>query len=202
MRQSFWILCLGAWLAWNAAACGGAAPKAAAAPKAPPELDALHYMPLNDNFVFAYETSSEDTAERGVLMIHVHKPREGMVELGTGNRIQRLEVKPDGIRHATGGYLLKSPLRPGQHWKGQFGDVSVITSNRAIQVAAGKFSACLETLEQATIPVPKKVRTVFCPNVGIVLLEAEGLANGSYTHESASLRSYGPAVDLNLGAPP
>src|SRR5690348_7155311 len=98
MRSSFSIFCACAWLACSLAGCGGRAAKAPAAPPKAPVLDALHYMPLTDGFVFAYETRSEDTSERGVLMIRVHKPRAGFVELGSGNRIQRLELKADGIR--------------------------------------------------------------------------------------------------------
>jgi hypothetical protein len=159
-------------------------------------------MPLAHDTVYAYDTKSEDSGETGVLMLRVRRPREGTAELGAGSRVQRLDLGSDGIRHATGGFLLKSPLSVGSTWKGQFGQVSVSAVDQTIHVPAGKFTGCLETVEQVSSPAPKKVRTVFCPDVGIVLLEAEGMTNGNYTREQASLRSFGPAVDLSLSAPP
>ncbi|HMJ12750.1 MAG TPA: hypothetical protein VK524_15115 [Polyangiaceae bacterium] len=189
---------------WAALSVACSAQRAAVAPASGPTntSDVLRYMPLTNNTVYAYETSSEDTAERGVLMLRVRRPRENMAELGSGSRVQRLELGTDGIRHATGGHLLKSPLASGSTWQGQFGEVTVVTTDRALDVPAGKFSGCIETVEQARAPVQKKVKTVFCPEVGIALLEAEGMVDGNYTHERAALRSFGPAVDLSAGEPP
>jgi hypothetical protein len=173
------------------------------APSAPAATtDVSRYMPLTNDTVYAYETSSEDSSERGVLMLRVRRPRENMAELGSGSRVQRLELGTDGIRHATGGHLLKTPLVSGTTWQGQFGEVTLVTTDRAIEVPAGKFTGCIETVEQARAPVQKKVKTVFCPEVGIALLEAEGMVDGNYTHERAALRSFGPAIDLGSGPPP
>jgi hypothetical protein len=184
------------------ASCSSQRPAATAAPAAPAASDVFRYMPLTNDTVYAYETSSEDSAERGVLMLRVRRPRENLAELGSGSRVQRLDLGSDGIRHATGGHLLKPPLVAGTTWRGQFGEVTLVTTNRAIEVPAGKFTGCLETVEQARAPVQKKVKTVFCPEVGIALLEAEGMVDGNYTHERAALRSFGPAVDLGAGPPP
>ncbi|HEY6557082.1 MAG TPA: hypothetical protein VI072_07400 [Polyangiaceae bacterium] len=185
-----------------ASACASQRPAETPDGPAAPTSDVFRYMPLTNDTVYAYETSSEDSAERGVLMLRVRRPRENLAELGSGSRIQRLDLGSDGIRHATGGHLLKPPLVAGRTWQGQFGEVQLVTTNRAIEVPAGKFTGCLETVEQARAPVQKKVKTVFCPEVGIALLEAEGMVDGDYTHERAALRSFGPAVDLSSGPPP
>jgi hypothetical protein len=200
LRQTWRLVAANALCLPLVAACHSAAPKAIAPPPRP-AADFARYLPLVNDTVFAYDTSSDDNAERGVLMLRVRRTREDYAELGAGSRIQRLDLGTDGIRHATGGYLLKAPLEPGKHWKGQFGDVSVVSVDRIVNVPAGKFASCIETLERATAPVQKTVRTTFCRDVGIVLLEAEGLVNGNYTHERAALRSFGPAIDLNVNPP-
>lgn len=158
-------------------------------------------MPLTHDTVFAYDTLSEATGETGLLVINITRPRPDMAELRVGGRAQRLEIVSDGIRHTTGGYLLKSPLAVGARYKGQFGDVRVTAVDRAIDVPAGKFSGCAETVEEASAPAPKKVTTTYCPNVGMVLLVAEGMVEGAYATERATLRSFGPRLDLGAPAP-
>src|SRR6185503_2346149 len=162
--------------------CGGAAASAPAKPRASSDpLAPERYLPLVDDTVFAYETSSEATGDRGVLMMAVHRPRQDRAEVSIGGRIQRLDLGRDGIRHATGGYLLKPPLAVGAQFRGQFGEVKVTTLDRSVEVPAGKFTGCLETVEETRAPVPKRATTVFCPEVGIVMLVAEGTSDGEYT---------------------
>jgi len=178
--------------------CGSAG--GAAAPKPVAASDPLapeRYLPLVDDTVFAYETSSEATGESGVLMMAVRRERPERAEVKIGGRIQRLDIAPDGIRHASGGYLLKPPLKVGAEFRGQFGTVKVTTLERSVEVPAGKFTGCLETVEETRAPVPKRATTVFCPEVGIVMLVAEGTSDGEYTVERAVLRSHGPRVDIN-----
>ncbi len=179
-------------------ACGGAtsaAPQSRAAavdPQAPER-----YLPLVHDTVFAYETSSEATGETGVLMMSIARPRPDLAEVNIAGRIQRLDLVADGIRHATGGYLLKAPLTLGARYKGQFGEVRITALDRSVDVPAGKFSACLETVEETSSPTAKRATTIFCPEVGIVSLVAEGTSDGEYTVERALLRSHGPRVDIN-----
>jgi hypothetical protein len=182
----------------GAIGCGGSAASATPKPAAPTDpLAPERYLPLVDDTVFAYETSSEATGERGVLMMAVRRPRPDRAEIAIGGRIQRLDLGPDGIRQASGGYLLKPPLATGAQFRGQFGEVKVTTLDRAVEVPAGKFTGCLETVEETRSPVPKRATTVFCPEVGIVMLVAEGTSDGEYTVERAVLRSHGPRIDIN-----
>jgi len=179
-------------------ACGSAG--AAAPVQQPANVDPRspeRYLPLVHDTVFAYETSSEATGETGVLMMSVARPRSGLAEIKIGSRIQRLDLVADGIRHATGGYLLKAPLAVGSRYKGQFGEVRITTLDRSVQVPAGKFEGCLETVEETQVPAAKRATTVFCPDVGIVILVAEGTSDGEYTVERAQLRSHGPRIDIN-----
>jgi hypothetical protein len=120
------------------------------------------------------------------------------VELSIGGKVQRLELTAEGIMQATGGYLLKGPLSKGAHWKGQTGDVSVSAMDKSVTVPAGTFQGCVETLEHARLQdAEKKITTVFCPDVGITVLEVQGIVNGEYGLERASLKSFGPKVDIS-----
>jgi hypothetical protein len=185
-------------------ACGGNTPESAA-PKSsgPPSVtDVERYCPLKADTVYQFETFSENTGEKGVLMMSVDRPTSKTATLMVGGRSQRLELDPAGIRLATGGWLLKAPLSAGARFRGQFGEVVVMSIDRAIEVPAGKFKGCVETKEESTA-VQKRVTTVFCPDVGIVLLEAEGaLGEGDFGRERASLKSHGPRVDINAPPPP
>src|SRR5690606_19532466 len=106
-----------------------------------------------------------------------------------------LHLSPDGIAHAAGGFLLKRPLEVGRQYAGSSGTVRITAVDRAIQVPAGSFVGCLETLEQSPSP-PRSITTIFCPHVGIVLLDVSAETQGELTQETATLKSFGPAVDL------
>jgi hypothetical protein len=180
-----------------ALACGSAPPptERPASASGAPAGSVERYLPLRADTVLAFETWSENTNERGVLMMHVRRPRAGLVELDVGGRVQRLHVEPQGVRLATGGWLLKAPLEPGARFKGQFGEVEVSDVAASVEVPAGRFSGCVQTIEQSTSG-QRKVTTVFCPDVGITLLEVEGSAGDDYDRERAALRSHGPRVDV------
>lgn len=180
------------------AACGGnPAPASPAKPKASVRItDIERFLPFEPNTVSAFETFSENSGEKGVLMMQISRPRADAVELEVGGKIQRLTIVPDGVRLATGGWLLKAPLEEGARFKGQFGEVRVASVNRSIKVPAGRYTGCVETVEESQT-VGRRVTTVFCPKMGIVSLEAEGKLGDEYGHEKALLRSHGPRVDID-----
>lgn len=181
--------------------CGASSRAVRQARPAPkPQTAAERYFPLRDNTVFAYNTFSEPAGERGVLMLEVRRAHASLAEISIGGRVQRLEVAPDGIRNFTGGYLLKPPLTLGAHWMGQGGEVRVTAVDKSMDVPAGHFVGCIQTLErQQTASLHKQVTTVFCPHVGIVLLDVQGVSGARHGDDRAVLRSFGPKVDI--GAP-
>src|SRR5688500_18509482 len=111
----FFYFCTSATLTLACASNPNAPGKSAAEGKT--VSDVHRYMPLTNNTVYAYDTTTEGSGDRGALMLRVRRSGEDRAELGAGSRVQRLEIGSDGIRHATGGYLLKTPLRPGSRWK-------------------------------------------------------------------------------------
>lgn len=149
------------------------------------------YMPLYDGFVYQYDVET-DTGETGRMMVQVSRPRPGLAELNVAGKIQRLEVSPAAVVHATGGFLLRAPVQEGAKYKGQFGQVRVVSVSRAIQTPAGDFTGCIETVEEATLPTPKRATSIFCPKVGLVALDIEGALEGEAASVATRLRSFGP----------
>lgn len=182
------------------AGCRGETPQPVDASQGPPaaaQSPVQRLMPLEDGTVYSYATEAENTGERGVLVMRIRRPRPGMAEIVVGGRVQRVLIAPGQLELATGGYLLKGPIEPGATWRGQAGQVSVTETGKSIQAPAGQFVSCVETVEVAsTGEVQKKITTVYCPDVGIVLLDVEGTSSEGYARETAVLESFGPAVDL------
>ena len=160
--------------------------------------DLFVYAPLEAGTVLAYQTYSEDSGDRGMIIWQVRRPREGLIELVAGDKVERLEIEPNALRHATGGYWLKAPLELGACWPGRNADVCVKSLDRSVKVPAGSFTGCMETEElRGDEGSGARTTTVFCPRVGMVLLEVEAWAAGTTALERAELRSYGPAVDIH-----
>lgn len=180
------------------AGCGGAVAHndSKIGPTEPVITDVERYMPLKADTVYAFETSIENSGEKGVLMMHVERPRGNQAVLVVGGKAQRLEIEKQGIRLANGGWLLKAPLSVAAQFKGQFGQVVIRSIDATVDVPAGRFTGCVETIEESTA-VQKRVTTVFCPDIGIVSLDAEGTIGDDFGRERAALRSYGPRVDIN-----
>ena len=178
-------------LAYLSVACS-ASSKLVAPPAAVRTLEGPErYMPARDGFVYEYDVET-DTGEKGRVMVQVTRPRPDMAELNIAGKVQRLEMSADAVRHATGGYLLKAPLEVGAQWKGQFGKVRIASISRSIQVPAGQFTDCIETVEEATLPTPKRATSVFCRDVGMVSLRIEGELGDEAGSVGTLLRSYGP----------
>ena len=184
------------------AACGGSPPPVDDGPgDAPPQISSVErFLPLKHDTVYSYDTESESSGEKGMLIMQITRPREGRADLKVGSKVRRLELVPDGIRMAEGGYLLKAPIQQGSQWRGAGSKIRVTAIDKIIEVPAGKFDGCIETVEESGGPTSgRKITTVFCPHVGIVSLDAEGAVEGDYLRERAVLKSFGPRVDI--GAP-
>jgi hypothetical protein len=170
-------------------------PKGPERPVAVDEVERL--LPLEDKSVLSYETVLEQTGESGLLTIEVSRRSGNLVELRAAGRTQLLEIAADGVRHATGGYLLKKPLTKGAEFKGEFGRVRITETARTIRVPAGAFENCLETVEEAESSTGAQRSTkIFCPAVGMVWMQQEASSGGEYLLERASLRSFGPRVEI------
>lgn len=156
------------------------------------------YFPLRDNTVYSYSTVDENTGEKGLLIMQISRPRPDFAKLKTGNKTHHLNITEAGVEVVTGGFLLRSPLQMNATWRGPSGKIWVSAVDKSVQVEAGSFSGCVETVEEAqSASMVRSVTTVYCPDVGIVTLTVEANSAGEFAAERAELRSYGPRVDIN-----
>jgi hypothetical protein len=151
------------------------------------------WLPLEDNSVLEFDTSVEGTGEKGRLVMQVQRSHGNHVVLGVAGKMRRLEVTPEGVSIATGGWLLKQPLTVGSSFQGLSGRVTVINADCAVAVPAGQFTHCIETEEKTSTTT---TRTDFCRGIGITRLVIEGQVNGELRREVAELRFHGPRIDL------
>jgi hypothetical protein len=180
-----------------AVGCGKPPPPSAPPPKlATTELNRL--LPLEDATIFSYDTVTEPSGERGLLILEIRRPRPEMAELIVAGRTRRLIVNAHDIAHATGGYLLKEPLTVGATYKGDFGNVRVTGVDKSVTLPAGAYSGCVETTEHAVSNEgEKRTVTLFCPGIGIARRETEAEQEGMSATERISLKSFGPRFDPN-----
>ncbi len=154
-------------------------------------------MPLEDRTVYTYDTHSENSAEHGVLIVQISRPRPDRADLRMGSHTERLQLEPGAITFVEGGYLLKSPIVKGSRWRSKFGIVDVVDADEQIDVPAGRFVGCVRTVEREDgTGGSKQVTSVYCPHVGLVLLDAEAVGDQGLNRETAVLKSFGARVDL------
>lgn len=177
-------------------ACSGAPKPAPSEAKVVPESGVERWLPLTDKTVFAYDTISEPSGEKGMLVLEVRRPAPNRAELIVAGRAQRVDVDASSVRHAAGGFLLKEPFSVGAKFPGDFGEVEITSLTRTANVPAGNFTNCLETVESAARGTStKRTLTVFCPGVGISLRRTEAESDEGSGAESLSLRSHGPKFE-------
>ncbi|MEP7050707.1 MAG: hypothetical protein ABJB12_10155 [Pseudomonadota bacterium] len=175
-------------------ACAAPQPRVAAAPTEAAVSELTRYLPLQNNTVFSYESYVEDTHEHGLVVFEIARPRPELAELSIAGRVRkRYYFEPAGIRSGQGGYLLKSPLALNSEWTGDDGKVRVTALGESVDVPAGKFSGCIETVERAQLgAATRTTTTVFCPGVGITTLQIEGEQEGMSVLQRLRLKAFGP----------
>ncbi len=190
------ILCIGLL-------ANGCAPPPAAPPPAQPApqpftsgTPAERWFPLVQGHIYQYATRQGDDPNEGLLVVTARRGAATSGALQLPNKTRSFQYGADGVRLLGAGsqpYVLKMPLAVGTRWRGEHGgEVSITAVGASVQVPAGPFQDCITTREARGGDVPLTVTTTFCPEVGIVLLDA---ASGGQS-ERAALRSYGPPVNL------
>lgn len=181
-------------------ACRSAAPPPAESSTGPTgPLTLAEVLPLTHNTVSSFETHTEDGSE-GLLILGITRPREGLAELEIAGRVQRLQVEPSWIGHATGGELLREPLEVGATFPGAFGTVRITEVNVPLSVPAGQFQRCVFTLEESQNP-PKRVESAYCSGVGLTRMLVEAETDEGLLRMESLLTQHGPRVDLNKPSP-
>lgn len=185
----------GAALLWLlAAGCAAQQSAPASVPQTAVINEVTRYLPLENETVFSYETYIEDTNERGIAVFEIKRPRPELAELSLAGQVRkRYYFEPAGVRSSHGGYLLKSPLSLNSEWTGDDGKVRVTNVSLSVDTPAGKFSGCLQTVEDAQLgAATRKTTTVFCPGVGITVLEIEAAQDSTSVLQRLTLKAFGP----------
>lgn len=165
-------------------------------PAASSGLPVERYFPMVDGHIYSYRTMAE-SGDEGLLVARVARLEAGAGELVFPSGGKRFEYTPEGVRIASGAnagaFVLKMPLSVGHAWRGEHGGQTRIdATDVALQLPAGDFQGCLRTVEERGGDVTARYVTVFCPDVGVVFLEA----TAGMSFERAELESYAPPVDL------
>lgn len=183
--------------------CGPAAPAAGAssggAPPPPEPVAATsgwaieRFFPLIDGHVYQYVTMN-DAGERGLIVARVRRASAAEGELILPSGTKRFAYTSQGvILKESGKFVLGGSLAVGASWPGEHGGLArVVAVPVTVEVPAGSFSGCVQTLEERLGDRPVRYVSTFCPDVGLVALEASGGAS----YEMAELRSYGPPVQI------
>ena len=152
------------------------------------------FFPLVDGNVYHY-VSLGLRGEEQLFPARVFRvdATHGELRLPAGAR--RFEYTEDGVKLVRGdgrmqeeGFVLKSPLVAGNTWRGEHGGTTtLIDIGVAVDVPAGHFTGCLQTIEDRRGDRPKRYATTFCPDVGVVVIEVQ--SGGDVVR--AELKSYG-----------
>lgn len=187
----------------NLSVCFGL-PACASAPKVLPNVKGPAeelpiqevYFPLHDGHIFHYIVRGQD-GRSGFLINKVARQDE-TATLTSGDLVQHLTIRSDGVYNEAGHYVVKLPMKLDAEWSGQSGVVRVVRVGQKVETGAGKFVECVVTREetQGTVEI-RTVETTFCPNVGLVRLEVQALGEQVTAVELATLQYYGPPIDVN-----
>lgn len=192
------------------ASCAGASASgdiSSDAPRSSVPIERL--FPFKDGYVYSYVLSGDpgDASDLGAiggdpsagsdtssaLIARAVRTGPASFELRWGSVTRRFELRPDGVVSSpSGAYLLKAPLAVGASWRGERGKMRVTSVDTSVTAPAGRFSGCVETVEERGGDSPIRVATAYCPDVGIVAFEA---ARGMVL-ERAELKSFAPPVDI------
>jgi hypothetical protein len=152
-------------------ACGGAPPSAAR-----PDPDARtprRLYPLREGNVWSYKVDTGTNLDSLVVM-RVVRAENGHFEVspGGGGSPNVYELRPEGLfRPGNGTWLLRAPLEAGASWPSASGMTATVTSIAArAATGAGEFTDCVEITEEGG-DGGRTIRTVYCPDVGPVLID-------------------------------
>lgn len=186
------------------AACGTTTPEVAE-----PEIDRLApttLYPMQDGAQWVYDvhTGGDEPPTLGIFEVIEAVGNERRIANNRGmdshGRVTHgdpisYRIEPEGIRHmSSGGWVLRANLEPGSEWEAMGGRTARVTDfDATVEVVAGTFEHCVE-VEESGGDDGRVVRTVYCPQVGPVVIEAsmETRLTMRTVTTRAELRSYDP----------
>jgi hypothetical protein len=161
------------WLACLVMACGAAQP-----PAAGDRLSVDRLYPLRSGAAWSYDVDT-GMGPPVLAVTRVTAVSASEVEMAIGASRIRYERRPEGLywpdRQA---FVLRAPLHEGARWDAGKGATAEVRSvDRSLDTPAGHFQGCVEIVESGG-EGEKVVRTVFCPDVGPVVVESSMVLAG------------------------
>jgi hypothetical protein len=154
-------------------------------------------LPLRDGHTYRYRLETDEGSEPWLARVSREGATTGSIHFPNGTK--RFEYQADGIRlhrEPAPVYVLRVPIAVGSSWPGVDGSrVTIVAVDTVAETPAGRFAGCVTTVEQRSGDRPIRITTSFCPEVGIVELEA---VSGAAV-ERAVLESFGPPVEIGPG---
>lgn len=155
------------------------------------------YFPLIDGTIYSYRTTAED-GDVGLLVLRARRVDSTHGELLYKNgRRKRFAYTSGGVAiEPSFNLVLASPVQEGATFRGQNGCPARIDGvGVVIDVKAGSYRDCVRVVELCSGDRKIRYTTTLCPDVGIVVMDAE--AGTNFDH--AELQSMGPPIDITDG---
>jgi hypothetical protein len=148
--------------------------------------------PLRAGSVWTYDVDTGQGIPT-LAITRVTKSEGSRAEVSSGADPIVYERRPEGLFRADRGvFVLKLPVRKGTRWEtNQGATAEILDTAKSASTPAGEFHGCVEVLE-AGGSAGKRVRTVFCPDVGPVEVESsvQMQLSGQAARVFAQLRGY------------
>jgi hypothetical protein len=152
---------------------------------------AERYFPLEEGKIYNYVT--REGADTGMLVGKVRRSDPTHGELRLSNATKRFVYTADGVAYEGGATILKAPFEVGTRWAGEHGGTTAITSvDASVEVPAGRYAGCLQTVEEGGRPTGSRYESTYCPGIGMVRL----VVSAAGSEARAELKSYGMPLKI------
>jgi hypothetical protein len=185
------------WLCWIVVAqqALGCASVAAPPRQRPVDLSLASLYPLHVGAAWSYDVESGD-GQPVLATARVRGVQAGVVELQTGQAIQRFVVRADGIaRVGQPGLLLTAPLRTSGTWtSAPDTEARIVQQHLRFKAPAGTFDECL-VVEEQNARSGQRILTTYCPGVGPARVISQMEVRGKTLQVTALLRGFASDAD-------
>lgn len=168
-------------------------------PSEPRAVSVLDLYPLVKGNAWSYDIDTgESSTTLAVTRVEAYDGR--IAEVRTASSTIVYEVRPEGIYvPSENAWVIRAPLRVGATWLGRGGrEARVIATAVTADTPAGNFERCVDVLEQGG-KLELEVRTVYCPNVGPVIVTSTMRSHVSERALTVSARLRGFSVSPRPG---
>lgn len=154
------------------------------------------WFPLAEGRLYQYATRTGDGTP-GILVARVHRTSDTVGELRMPAGTRQFQYAADGLKTLNKDgvwvHVFQLPVDPAATWRGEHGGKTRWEANGlSVDVKAGHFDGCGRVVEERGGDRPARFSTTFCPDVGVVLLEA----SQGETAERAELTYFGEPFDI------